>query len=48
VKGFALRLKTASSNKYICPVIYSTNWDKEKSTITFEIGKEYSDKLNEG
>ena len=48
VKGFALRLKTASSNIYICPVLYSTNWDREKSTVTFELGEEYANLLNEG
>lgn len=48
VKGFALRLKTASSNTYICPVIYSTDWDREKSTVTFELKEEYANKLNEG
>lgn len=48
VKGFALRIKTASSNTYICPVLYSTDWDKEKSTVTFEIGEEYCDDINEG
>lgn len=48
VKGFAMRLKTASSNTYICPVLYSTNWDKEKSTVTFELGEEYANTLQEG
>lgn len=48
VRGFALRLKTASSNTYICPVLYSTNWDREKSTVTFELGEEYANLLNEG
>ena len=48
VKGFALRLKTASSNTYICPVLYSTDWDREKSTVTFELGEEYANLLNEG
>jgi hypothetical protein len=48
VRGFALRLKTASSNTYICPVLYSTDWDREKSTVTFELGEEYANLLNEG
>lgn len=48
VKGFALRLKTASSNIYICPVLYSTDWDKEKSTVTFELPEEYANLVNEG
>lgn len=48
VKGFALRIKTASSNIYMCPILYSTNWDKEKSTVTFELGAEYVNRFNEG
>lgn len=48
VRGFALRLKTASSNTYICPVLYSTDWDKEKSTVTFELPEEYANLVNEG
>lgn len=48
VKGFALRLKTASSNTYLCPVLYSNDWDKEKSTVTFEIKAEYINAFNEG
>ena len=48
VRGFALRLKTASSNTYICPVLYSTDWDKQKSTVTFELPEEYANLVNEG
>jgi hypothetical protein len=48
VKGFALRLKTASSNTYLCPVLYSSDWDREKSTVTFEIKAEYANAFNEG
>lgn len=48
VKGFALRLKTSSSNTYICPVLFSRDWDKEKSEVTFHIIEEYANKLKEG
>lgn len=48
VKGFALRIKTSASNTYLCPVLYSTQWDKEKSTVTFELGEEYVNRFNEG
>ena len=48
VKGFALRIKTVSSNTYLCPVLYSSDWDREKSTVTFEIKAEYANAFNEG
>ena len=48
VKGFALRIKTASSNTYICPVLYSVDWDRDKNTVTFEIKEEYANNFNEG
>jgi hypothetical protein len=48
VKGFALRIKTASSNTYICPVLYSVDWDRDKNTVTFEVKEEYANNFNEG
>ena len=46
--GFSLRLRTASTNTFLFDPIESTNFDIEKSTVTFTIPSKYGKLLNEG
>jgi hypothetical protein len=43
-----LRLRTASTNTFLFDPIESTNFDIEKSTVTFTIPSKYGKLLNEG
>ena len=48
VKSFVLRLKTASSNSYLFPPIYSENFNLANNTVTFGLSKTEAESLNEG
>ena len=48
VKSFVLRLRTASSNSYLFPPIYSENFNLANNTVTFGLSKTEAESLNEG
>lgn len=48
IKAFVLRLRTASSNSYLFPPIYSENFNLANNTVTFGLSKTEAETLNEG
>ena len=48
VKGFSLRIRTASSGSYILPPIYSNVYNLSKGEVTFDLTAKQASFLNEG
>lgn len=48
VKGFMLRLRTASSGSYIFSPIFSNDYNLSENTVTFHLSSIEASKLNEG
>jgi len=48
VKGFMLRLRTASSGSYIFSPIFSSDYNISDNTVTFHLSPTEAGKLNEG
>ena len=48
IKKFSLRMRTSSTNTFLFEPLISTDYDQEKSTVTFTLSAENSSQLNEG
>lgn len=48
VKGFSLRLRTASSGSYVLPPIYSNTYSISNKEVTFELNAKQASLLTEG
>jgi hypothetical protein len=48
VKGFYLRLRTASSGNYLFEPVYSDNYDLDKGIVIFELSYNQANALREG